>query len=110
MRGLYFLCSRAGEAEGPDWAGSLVVVRAPGAENMYIAGASKELAERLLELFPVPHVSVVPGSQLQKKHHADFGANRVAVIESEAQLAEFVRDRSRFPLEKCAIHYKAHQA
>ncbi len=107
MRELYFLCSRAGEAEGPDWAGSLVKVKASSNENMYIAGATRELAERLLKLFPVPHVTVVPGSKLLRKHHADFGVNRVVVIESEALLAEFVKDRSAFPFERHAIHHRA---
>ena len=106
MRELYFLCSRAGEAEGPDWAGSLVVVKAPGSESMYVAGATREIAERLLELFPVPNVTVVPGSKLLKKHHADFSANRVAVIQSDAELDAFVRDRSAFPFEKTAIRYR----
>ena len=107
MRELYFLCSRAGEAEGPDWAGSLVVVKTSSGESMYIAGATQQIAERLLKLFPVPQVTVVPGRKLLKKHHADFEAKRVAVIESEAQLAEFVKDRSKFPFEQSAVHYKA---
>lgn len=106
MRELYFLCSRAGEAEGPDWAGSLVVVKASGSENMYVAGATHEIAARLLQLFPVPGVTVVAGSKLLKKHHADFAANRVAVIQSEAELDAFVKDRSAFPFERTAIRYK----
>ena len=107
MRDLYFLCARAGEPEGPDWAGSLVVVKAPSSESMYVAGATREIAERLLALFPVPNVTVVPGSKLLKKHHADFSANRVVVIESDAQLAEFVKDRSAFPFERTAIRYRS---
>ena len=110
MRELYFLCSRAGEAEGPDWAGSLVVVKASAKENMYVAGGTRELAERLLQLFPVPHVSVVAGSKLLRKHHADFAATRVAVIESEAELDQFVKDRNAFPFEQRAIRYKASEA
>lgn len=105
MRELYFLCSRAAEAEGPDWAGSLVMVKASPGENMYVAAATQELAERLLKLFPVPNVTVVPGTRLLKKHHADFETHRVAVIESEVQLAEFVKDRSGFLFEKVATHY-----
>ena len=106
MRELYFLCSRAAAAEGPDWAGSLVMVKASDTENMYLAGTTQALAERLLQLYPVEHVTVVAASELLTKHHVDFASHRVVVIESEVELAQFAKDRSSFPFERHAIHYK----
>lgn len=105
MRELYFLCSQAAAAEGPDWAGSLVMVKASDTENMYLAGATRELAERLLQLYPVQHVTVVASSDLLSKHHVDFASHRVVVFESEPALAQFARDRSSFPFERHAIRY-----
>lgn len=106
MRELYFLCSRATADEGPDWAGSLVMVKASDTENMYLAGTTRALAERLLQLYPVEHVTVVAVGELLSKHHADFASHRVVVIESEADLAQFAKDRSSFPFERHAIRYK----
>ena len=106
MRELYFLCSGAAVPEGPDWAGSLVMVKASDTENMYLAASTRALAERLLQLFPIPDVTVVAASQLLSKHHSDFASHRVAVIESDVELAQFVKDRSTFPFERYAIHYR----
>jgi len=106
VRELYFLCSGATESEGPDWAGSLVMVKASATENMYLAASTRALAERLLQLFPIPDVTVVAASQLLPKHHSDFVSHRVAVIESDLELAQFAKDRSAFPFERYAVHYR----
>ena len=58
MRELYFLCSRATAPEGPEWAGSLLIVKASESENMYLAGTTRAIAERILQLYPVPQVTV----------------------------------------------------
>jgi hypothetical protein len=82
------------------------MIKAPDSENMYLAGSTRALAERLLQLFPVEHVTVVAASELLSKHHVDFASHRVVVIESEAELALFSKDRSSFPFERHAIRYK----
>lgn len=107
MRELYFLCSKATAPEGPEWAGSLLTVNASESERMYLAGATRALAERLLQLFPVPDVTILAASELLSKHHVDFAARRVVVIESELELAQFAKDRSSFPFERHAIRYKS---
>lgn len=106
MRELYFLCSRATAAEGPEWAGSLLIVKASETENMYLAGTTRAIAERILQLYPVPQVTVVAASELLSKHHVDFASRRVVVIESDAALEQFAKDRSTFPFERYAIHYR----
>jgi hypothetical protein len=106
VRELYFLCSRSKASEGPEWSGSLVMVKASDTENMYIAAPTRALAEHLLQHFPIPDVTVVAASQLLSKHHSDFVSHRVAVIESDAELAQFVKDRSTFPFERYAVHYR----
>jgi len=106
MRELYFLCSRATSPEGPEWADSLLLVKASETEDMYLAGTTRALAERLLQLYPVPHVTVVAASELLSKYHVDFVSRRVLVIESDVELAQFVRDRSTFPFERYAIRYR----
>jgi hypothetical protein len=105
MRELYFLCSRATAPEGPEWAGSLLTVKASATEEMYLAGTTRALAERLLQLFPVPHVTVVAASELLAKYHVDFVSRRVVVIESDVELVRFANDRSTFPFERYATHY-----
>jgi hypothetical protein len=106
MRELYFLCSRATAPEGPEWAGSLIMVKASETENMYLACTTRELAERILQLFPVPHVTVAAASELLSKHHVDFASHRVVVIESDVELAQFAENRSIFPFERYAIRYR----
>ncbi|HUG78357.1 MAG TPA: hypothetical protein VML57_12835 [Burkholderiales bacterium] len=106
MRELYFLCSRAAASEGPDWAGSLVMVKASESENMYLAASSRALAERILQLYPLSDATVVAASDLLSKYHFDFAAHRVAVIESDVDLAQFAKDRTTFPFEQCAVRYK----
>jgi hypothetical protein len=109
-RELYFLCSRATAPEGPEWAGSLLTVNASDSESMYLAGTTRALAERLLALFPVPDVTVLPASELLAKHHVDFRTRRVVVIESDSELAQFAKDRSAFPFERHAIRYRKPEA
>jgi hypothetical protein len=82
------------------------MIKAPDSENMYLAGTTRALAERLLQLFPVEHVTVVAASELLSKHHVDFASHRVVVIESDVELAQFSKDRSSFPFERHAIRYK----
>ena len=106
MRELYFLCSRATSPEGPEWADSLLLVKASETEDMYLAGTTRALAERLLQLYPVPHVTVVAASELLSKYHVDFVSRRVVVIESDVELAQFVKDRNTFPFERYAIRYR----
>jgi hypothetical protein len=105
MRELYFLCSRVSGGERPEWADALVTVKASPTEHMYIAAASRSLAEQLLALFPVRNVIVAAAHELLAKHHHDFKSIRVAVIESERDLAQFAADRNSFPFERCAIRY-----
>jgi hypothetical protein len=73
---------------------------------MYLAGATRALAERLLQLFPVPDVTILAASELLSKYHVDFATRRVVVIESEVELALFAKDRSAFPFERHAIRYR----
>jgi hypothetical protein len=105
MRDLYFLCTPAEFVPAETTIGPLLMIKTSQTETMYIATASRELAERLLQLRPMRGVEIVATNEVASKRGVDFSANRVLVIDSEPTLEELLKDGSGFPYEKHAIYH-----
>ena len=82
-----------------------MLVKANDTESVYIAAASRELAEKLRQSLPQPGFSVVATSELTASAYRDFNQHRVVVFETQEQLNEFTRDRGSYPYERVAIRY-----
>ena len=104
MRDLYFLCARGG-GPGSSAVPTLIKIKVSDTETMYLAASSRNLAERLRDIYPRLEFSIIAASDLTPENHFDFGANRVAVIESGDDLARYASDPSTFPYEAHAIRY-----